>query len=247
MNSPKISVVMCAHNEEEYIGKALASVYAQTLKPYQIIVILDRCTDKSKNRVTQCDILVEKNVKKWRNSYAANLEMGRKYAKSDYYAIVDADVELPPRYFEEVMKQFNSETACASGIAITASPNLLGTIIRFKERFYDSFVRLERSPVRGCCMVINKTFLDKIGGFKDVMAPDTYVVRKAKQQNLKIKQILITVKHIRKLTLSKIIINQINSGRARREQNLSFIRTLLHSIFRLRPFVLVGYFWSENV
>lgn len=244
--SSKVSVVICVHNEEEYIAKALASVHAQTLKLYQVIVVLDRCTDNTRSMVTQCDVLVEKNMKKWKNSYAENLEIGRKYAKGDYYAIVDADVELPLRYFEEITKKFDSETACASGIAITTSPNLLGTIIRFKERFYDSFVRLERSPVRGCCMVINKKFLDKIGGFKDVRAPDTYVVRKAKQQNLKIKQIPVTVKHTRKLTLSKIIRNEINSGRGRREQNLSFIRTLLHSIFRLRPFVLVGYFWSEN-
>lgn len=233
---------MCAHNEEEYIGKALASVYNQTLKPYQIIIILDRCTDNTKNMVSKCDALVEKKTKKWKNSYAENLELGRKYAKGDYYAIVDADVELPPNYLEEVIKQFDSETVCASGVVVTTSSNLLGTIIRFKERFYDRFVKLEKSPVRGCCLVINKKFLDEIGGFKDTRAPDTYVVQNAKKRNLKVKQVPILVKHTRKLTLSKIIRNQINSGKGRKEQNIPFLRTLLHSIFRLRPFVLVGYF-----
>jgi cellulose synthase/poly-beta-1,6-N-acetylglucosamine synthase-like glycosyltransferase len=233
---------MCAHNEEEYIGRALASVYAQTLKPYQVIVILDRCTDNTRNMISKCDVLVEKKVKRWKNSYAENLELGRKYAKGEYYAIIDADVELPPKYFEEIINQFDSETACASGIAITVSPNLLGRIIRFKEKFYDRFVKLEKSHVRGCCMVIDKKFLDKIGGFRDFRAPDTYIVQEAKRCNLKVKQVPIIVKHTRKLTLSKIIRNQINSGKGRREQNVSFIRTLLHSIFRLRPFVLVGYF-----
>jgi len=47
--------------------------------------------------------------------------------------------------------------------------------------------------------------------------------------------------HRRRMTLAKSIAYQIQAGRARKELGISPVRTLLHSIIRTRPFVLVGY------
>ena len=45
MGKPFFSVIVPAHNSEEYLWKCLASVRAQSFKDYELIVICDACTD----------------------------------------------------------------------------------------------------------------------------------------------------------------------------------------------------------
>ena len=51
MGDPVFSVVIPAHNEEKYIGKCLKAVInaAKYVRPYpvEIIVVANRCTDKT--------------------------------------------------------------------------------------------------------------------------------------------------------------------------------------------------------
>jgi len=237
------SVITCAHNEEKYIERSLQSVFNQAIKPRQVIVVLDRCTDKTSDIVRSypVDFVVRKDEKKWKNSYAESLEIGRRHVESDYVAIADADIVLPVNYFEEIMRNLDETVVCISGRAVTTFPSMLGRILKFKEQYYDRFVHLGEAT-RGCCMVIKADFLDSINGFKDVIAPDTYVTQAAKESGLQTRLLSeTTVCHIRQPTVGKVIANQLNSGKARRRQRISFWRTLLHSIFRLRPFVLLGY------
>ena len=43
----KFSIIIPAHNAEEYILKAINSIKAQTFKDYELIVVCDRCTDRT--------------------------------------------------------------------------------------------------------------------------------------------------------------------------------------------------------
>ena len=49
MNSPKISVIVAAYNQEQFIGRCLRSLLHQTLPhdDYEIIVVDDGSTDKT--------------------------------------------------------------------------------------------------------------------------------------------------------------------------------------------------------
>lgn len=56
------SVIIPAHNEETRIGKCLESVYSQSYKNFECLVVCDACTDKTKEvaesygaRVIECD------------------------------------------------------------------------------------------------------------------------------------------------------------------------------------------------
>jgi len=44
---PKLSVIVPAHNEEKSIGKCLESIYSQSFKDFECVVIADACTDKT--------------------------------------------------------------------------------------------------------------------------------------------------------------------------------------------------------
>jgi len=234
---------MCAHNEEKYIKKALESVFLQTVKPEKVIVVLDRCTDRTGEIVKEFPVeVIEKREKRWENSYAENLELARLKVDSEFYAIVDADVVLEPDYFEVLLSEMDAEDACIGGEIVTKSRTFLGRLVSIWEKTYRASP--SRRP-RGCALLIRKTVLDEIGGFADVPAPDTYVQDAALKLGYEIR---ITPKvnayHIRDITLGKAIRAQFSAGVARHIQRKGLARTFLHSLVRLRPFVFIGYVYS---
>jgi glycosyltransferase involved in cell wall biosynthesis len=237
------SVVMCAHNEEKYIKKALESVFLQTVKPEKVIVVLDRCTDRTGEIVKEFPVeVIEKREKRWENSYAENLELARLRMNSEFYAIVDADVVLEPDYFKVLLCEISDKDACIGGKIVTRSGTFLGRLISIWEKTYR--FSPSRRP-RGCALLIRKNVLDMMGGFADVPAPDTYVQDKALKLGYGVR---VTIKaeahHIRDITLKKTIRAQFSAGMARYVQRKGLVRTFLHSLVRLRPFVFIGYLYG---
>lgn len=237
------SVVMCAHNEEKYIKQALESVFFQAIRPEKAIVILDRCTDKTEEIAREFPVqIIKKEKKEWSNSYAENLEIARQYVDTEFYAIVDADVVLEPNYFKTLLAEIRDEDACISGEIVTRSKTILGKILSFWEKTYA--ISPSRRP-RGCALLIRKSLLDKIGGFADVPAPDTYVQDMALKLGYKIRITSRSVAyHTREITFKKAIKAQFSAGMARYVQGKGLVKTFLHSLIRLRPFVLIGYFYG---
>lgn len=88
--------------------------------------------------------------------------------------------------------------------------------------------------------------LEEAGGFRDVIAPDTDLDIRLKQQGEKVKMdISLVALHLRKMSLARSVFYQIRAGEARRQLGVSPLRTLLHSIGRLRPFVFYGYLKTD--
>ncbi|MBO3753570.1 MAG: glycosyltransferase family 2 protein [Candidatus Brockarchaeota archaeon] len=237
------SVIMCAHNEEKYIKQALESVFRQTVKPEKVILILDRCTDRTGEIAKDYPVeIIEKKEKRWENPRAENLELARREIKSEFYAKVDADVVLEPNYFEVLLSEMGDKDACIGGKIVTRSNTILGRLLSLWERTYE--VSPSRRP-RGCALLIRKDVLDKIGGFIDVPAEETYIQDEALKLGYTLK---ITTKakayHIRDITLRRSIKGQFSTGMARYLQGKGLGRTFLHSLVRLRPFVIIGYFYG---
>lgn len=239
------TVVMAAHNEEKYIGRALKSVFEQTLKPKKVIVILDRCTDGTGRVAERFPVqIIEKHKKGWVFSYAENLELARKFVDTPYVAIVDADVELDPRYFEVLISEFERDdrVACASGVVETSGRTWLSKLLKLWERTYR--LSLDRRP-RGCALLIRSKVLEEIGGFADVPAPDTYVQDRALVLGYKLKIVKgVKAFHIRDITFRRALRTQFNTGIGRYIMAKGFLRTLGHSVLRLRPLVVVGYAYA---
>ena len=237
------SVIMCAHNEEKYIKQALESIFLQTAKPEKVVLVLDRCADRTGEIARGFPIeIIEKKDSKWKNSYAENLEIARQYINSEFYAIVDADVVLEPDYFEALLSEIRDKDACIGGKIMTKSRTIIGKLLSIWEKTYA--LSPSRRP-RGCALLIRKTILDEIGGFADVPAPDTYFQDEALKLGYGVK---ITSKskayHTREVTLKKTVRAQFSAGMARYVQRKGLVRTFLHSLVRLRPLVLIGYLYG---
>ena len=59
IEQPLVSIVMVNYNHEEYIGKSIESVLAQTYEKWELIIIDDGSTDESVNiissyKITKC-------------------------------------------------------------------------------------------------------------------------------------------------------------------------------------------------
>jgi GT2 family glycosyltransferase len=53
MKAPRVSVLMPIHNGEPFLQEAMQSVIDQTLSDWELVAVLDRCTDKSEQIVRQ--------------------------------------------------------------------------------------------------------------------------------------------------------------------------------------------------
>jgi glycosyltransferase involved in cell wall biosynthesis len=83
-----ISVVIPAYNAERFIGDAIRSVHAQTLKPTEIIVIADDCTDRTKHIAAELGATV---LEQKRRNMAAGLNLGISASTQPWIALLDAD------------------------------------------------------------------------------------------------------------------------------------------------------------
>ena len=251
----RLTVVTAAYNEEQYLSRSLASVVAAIKKAEvdaRIVVIADRCSDRTAEiaRTFGAEVIV-KDFTNWRHSLAETLELGlqRVVEGSDYVAVIDADVVIPPELFMKALETLTSDQAVAyvAPQLITESSTWFNRIYRIYERAIEP-VRVT-SGIRGACRVYRASSLQKIRQgqhiLSDVAAPESYLDLKLQGHRVMLSD--QRALHIRETTLRRSIQGQINAGRARRQLGVSFSRTLVHSVLRLRFFVLYGYLRSGRL
>jgi glycosyltransferase involved in cell wall biosynthesis len=100
------TVIMPVHNEEEFISYSLPSIYS--LKPNELLVLLDRCTDDSESIIKNiskksetCCItrIIESNeaTPDWNRRSSYLRRKGFHLAKNDVILNTDADIILDPK------------------------------------------------------------------------------------------------------------------------------------------------------
>jgi len=242
-----ISVICCAHNEQEYVDKSVPRLIS-ALKDFQfeIIFVADRCTDNTANLVKKYEVrIVEKKWKKWENSYAESLQTGYLEARGTYVSIVDADIAIPPNFFRDLLPLIRGDVVSVAASVVTYSDTFWNRAFHAWEKTHD-FAPLGREP-RGAARIILKSTLDDINGFRDVPSPDTDVdIRLAKEGYRSIASSMVRVYHLRHLTIRKMANGQIDSGRGRYALGVGLVRTMGHSIFRFRPLVICGWLLEQQ-
>jgi len=241
--SLKLSIIVAAHNEEKYILRCLDAIgRASEDIAHEIIVVCDRCTDRTTDEAKRFMVrIIEKSHARWRNSYAENLEIGLGEAHGEFVAVVDADILIEPEYFRKALAVFNGEISSVSGRVITEPSTAFNRLYSLWERTYD-VLGAGRTP-RGGNRVYRGEKLREVR-FTDVIAPDTDVDLRMRGKRIYLSDAISY--HMRELTVGKCIRGQLNSGRARRQLHMPFWRTLLHSLVRLRPFVIIGYIAAKR-
>lgn len=101
MNDPKLSILVVAHNEEEHLPECLARLFFAD----QLVVVLDRCTDRSR------DIALAAGAKLVEGAWP--LEGPRRNAgiaacDGPWILEVDADERVPPSLATEILTAIKS-------------------------------------------------------------------------------------------------------------------------------------------
>lgn len=239
---PLISVICCAHNEEDYIAKSISSIL-NALKgfPAEILVVADRCTDNTVQIARRYNVtVINKTWKKWENSYAESLQTGYLEAKGTNVSIIDTDIAIPTNFFTELISMVEGDVASVAADVVTFPDTFWNRVFYAWEKTYN-VAPLGKEPY-GAARIILKRILDRIGGFQDVPAPDTDLdIRLVKEGYRSVEASNVKAYHLRHLSLRKTINGQIMNGRARFILGISLKRTLGHSILRARPMILQGW------
>lgn len=105
MPSPAIDAVIPAYNAARYIGRALASVRAQTLPARRIVVVDDGSSDETASIVTRCgaDIVL---LEQTNRGPAAARNRGVSACGAELVAFLDADDEWLPETLEKLAAVF---------------------------------------------------------------------------------------------------------------------------------------------
>lgn len=98
-----ISVIIPAHNEEQYLPATLARLEQQTYKYFETIVVANGCTDQTEAVArTRCDrliVLEDRSLGRARN-------LGGRKARGDLLLFLDADTLLQPDALEKIAAAF---------------------------------------------------------------------------------------------------------------------------------------------
>lgn len=149
-----------------------------------------------------------------------------------HIAILDMDVDAPPEFYEAYKKCLDAEI-----INFEVRPSSLAFDLWERLTYR---IRLEERH-RGCAVIYSTQFLRRVGGWPLVTTPDTWLWQHSRfTVNLP-----IVVVHHQSFNWSHSLSNQLRDGRSRAELHYPFWKTLLHSIFRVRPLVLIAYIWGR--
>ena len=94
--APRVSVIIPAYNHEAYVGEAITSVLAQSLADFELIIIDDGSTDRTKSVIESfSDPRIVFHSQENRGAHAA-LNRGLEEARGEFIAILNSDDRYHP-------------------------------------------------------------------------------------------------------------------------------------------------------
>jgi len=227
--NPKITVAVPAKNEEENIAACLKAVFAQTLKPYEVIVVNSKSTDRTEEIARTFPVKIAyDNYGSIGNARQAALEA----AKGEYIAYTDADCMPEKNWLKNLSKELRKGVAGVGGgtrnigegiwpesIAL-ALDSFLGSANSVQDRVFAD--RRVVKSLSGCNCMYRTADLKKIGGFDTTISlnEDTKISQKMTEQGKLVYVPDAIVLHNQNLTLGSFIKRMYRFGYGRAKNRM---------------------------
>jgi glycosyltransferase involved in cell wall biosynthesis len=194
----KYSIIIPACNEALFIGKAIDSIKKAIEKvnsSYEIIVVLNRCTDNTEAialannaLIVHCD---EKNLSMIRNA-------GANAATGEIIITIDADSRMAENMFIEIEKALSNSTILGGGTIIVPERISLGILMT--GIFLLPAVVIDR--ISAGLFFVRRSSFDAIGGFDESLlsAEDIDFARRLKKYGKTKNQRFVTLWKTRIIT-----------------------------------------------
>jgi glycosyltransferase involved in cell wall biosynthesis len=171
----KYVIVMPAYNEEAFIGQALSSVAGQELLPQQLIVVNDGSSDRTGEIIESFarqypwikQVVNEKKEKRAPGSKVIRaFYLGFREIEAEYEFVVklDADLSLPPAYFQTIADMF----ACNPKLGMAGGSLLVEQNGSWKYEHY-----ADRDHIKGAFKAYRRACFEQIGGPRVSIGWDT--------------------------------------------------------------------------
>ena len=178
-----ISLIVAAHNEEDNLRKNLKNWLELDYSEYELIVVLDRCSDDSEEilKTYQAQyphlryLSIDKLPENWTGKKWA-LQKGIETSKNRALAFTDADCQLEKEYLLNLNAHYtqSNEVVLGQGLYIKET-TFLNQFIRF-ETFYTAFQFMGAAKLGipymgvGRNLSYSKVFYEKNQGLKEISA-----------------------------------------------------------------------------
>jgi len=162
---PDISIIIPAHNEENYIRKTLHSIKNQVYQNYEIIVVSNGCTDNTENIVKKRE---NEKVKHFSLSNA-NVSLARNYgareARGNILLFLDADTTLENDTLQKIRQQFTSSHTVATTKVLPDANSLKYNLAMKFKNFYNL-----TKIYQGCsgALICRKDDFAKVNGYPEL-------------------------------------------------------------------------------
>ena len=164
----RISVVIPAHNEEAYLPQCLEAVLAQSLPPFEVIVVDNASTDRTREVAEAFGVRVVYCAKK---GVAHARQAGLLAARGEWVAMTDADSLPTPTWLQALAER------APGAVALYGPLRFYGVSpweAALSEWGYRAFLRLMallgRPNLAGANMMVLKEAALKAGGVPEVEA-----------------------------------------------------------------------------
>ena len=183
-NNLKISLIVCAYNEEKYLGDCLDwAIEDSNGRFLEIIVVDNASTDNTKEiALKRAGVRVVREEKK---GLVRARERGYQEAKGDILAYIDADTRMPKGWTDRILKEFQND-----GVVCVSGPYIYYDIAKYKQFLVKIYWYILAVPMYwlvgymavGGNFAIRKDTLVKMNGFDtsiEFYGEDTDIARRA--------------------------------------------------------------------
>ena len=118
---PKLSIIVPIYNVEPYIRRCLDSIYAQTFKDYEAILVNDGSTDK-------CGLIIDEyaqndpriiTIHQQNKGVSAARNAGLRIAKGQYIGFVDPDDWIEPEMYAKLIQNIEANNCSIASCSWT--------------------------------------------------------------------------------------------------------------------------------
>jgi glycosyltransferase involved in cell wall biosynthesis len=158
---PKISVIIPAHNEEDYLAATLDALNRQDYPNCEIVVVANGCTDRTVEVAQEkCQRLVTLEAK----GLGVSRNLGARMATGDLLVFLDADTILEPHALRIIAEEFTARHAGGTLKGQPDSNRFAYRVIYGLKNFIHRFV--VRNGSSGVIICWKKQFAS-VGGFDE--------------------------------------------------------------------------------
>jgi len=170
---PKVSICVPTYNRKDYLKETLKSVFAQTYKDYEVVVVDDGSTDGTEQMIKEGNYSIRYFRQKNQGEPSARNKL-IELAKAEYITFIDSDDLLLPYAVEELVNvvEDNGSDVVAFGTYVRIDE--IGKEVKRKPlklpSGYIAADLFEYIYVHSCGTMCKKRLLEETGGF-DISLP----------------------------------------------------------------------------